>query len=332
VVPPPYGEPVPQTAGTGAVREAPSGLTALDSILDEDEGLMPAIPADSDLTPMAPAGLSPSPAPAPPAPRLDLPASVESHTLTHVVEKGESLWVIARDYSVSMNELAAYNNLTEKSILKVDQVLRIPPGGVAPQGAPRKASSAPESSSAAGSAAASATPKGKEPIPEGGKYTVKAGDSLWLISRRFGVSLEKLRSLNSLKSDVLQVGQVLVVGDASAPAPAPVAPTPAPTPAPAPPSPPPAPAPAPEGAGGAVPPAGEGGETALATAPDVSPGVTGNLQIPNDLKHSVTKGETLATIADMYETSVDAILKANPQVKTDADLQEKMELTIPYGD
>ncbi|MCX7921514.1 MAG: LysM peptidoglycan-binding domain-containing protein [Clostridia bacterium] len=40
-------------------------------------------------------------------------------------------------------------------------------------------------------------------------YTVQAGDSLWLISQKTGVSVENLRSLNNLSGDNIYVGQQL---------------------------------------------------------------------------------------------------------------------------
>ena len=41
-------------------------------------------------------------------------------------------------------------------------------------------------------------------------YEVKPGDTLWGISRRFGISVDKLVRLNAIKNpDVLRVGQVL---------------------------------------------------------------------------------------------------------------------------
>lgn len=42
-------------------------------------------------------------------------------------------------------------------------------------------------------------------------YTVKKGDTLWSIANKYGITVSKLKSLNNLKTNVLQVGQTLKV-------------------------------------------------------------------------------------------------------------------------
>ena len=41
------------------------------------------------------------------------------------------------------------------------------------------------------------------------EYRVHPGDSLWLLSQRFGTSVDAIRTLNNLRSDALNVGQML---------------------------------------------------------------------------------------------------------------------------
>jgi LysM repeat protein len=61
----------------------------------------------------------------------------------------------------------------------------------------------------------------------GNSYKVTAGESLWSISRRFGISVDQLKRANNLTSDIIFAGQTLLIPRAAA------APSPAPAPAPA---------------------------------------------------------------------------------------------------
>jgi len=52
-----------------------------------------------------------------------------------------------------------------------------------------------------------------QPAPAGNKnYTVKQGDTLYNISKRFGLSVDDLKALNNLTDSSIKIGQVLVVG------------------------------------------------------------------------------------------------------------------------
>ncbi|PWH20980.1 MAG: hypothetical protein DDG58_00095 [Ardenticatenia bacterium] len=69
-----------------------------------------------------------------------------------------------------------------------------------------------------------ASPTSMPPAPAGTIYTVRWGDTLFSIATQFGVTVEAIKSANGLSSDIIQVGQQLVIPVASAPS----APAPAP--------------------------------------------------------------------------------------------------------
>ena len=99
---------------------------------------------------------------------------------TYTVKSGDSLWSIANKYETTVNTLKSLNNLTS-DVLNVGQVLLIP------------------NESSNGSSNNSST------------YTVKAGDSLWNIANKYGITVDELKNLNGLTSNILNIGQVLKV-------------------------------------------------------------------------------------------------------------------------
>lgn len=97
---------------------------------------------------------------------------------THIVKSGDTLWSIARKYNTSVDEIKKLNNLTSNS-LTINQVLKLP------------TSNANDSDIFT--------------------YTVKAGDTLYSIANKFGLSVNELKSINNLTTSLLSIGQVLNV-------------------------------------------------------------------------------------------------------------------------
>jgi LysM repeat protein len=111
---------------------------------------------------------------------------------TYEVQRGDSLWTVARRHNLTVAELAAANNLRADATLRIGQTLVIP-GGVAP-------------AAVNGSGVSSAT------VPSGTtEYTVRSGDTLTVIARRHGTTVSELRALNGLRNDTIRVGQTLLV-------------------------------------------------------------------------------------------------------------------------
>lgn len=116
-------------------------------------------------------------------------------SLTHRVKAGESLSVIARRHGTTVSRLAAANGLTEKSVIRVGQELKLP--GTATASAPTPAPATPAAAAA-------------------GTYTVRPGDSLAVIARRTGVSQRQLMAWNELTNpNRIYPGQRLRLAPAS---------------------------------------------------------------------------------------------------------------------
>jgi len=125
--------------------------------------------------------------------------------LYHRVQRGETLSTIARRYRTSVREVMALNNLRSKHRIYVGQVLRLPQrGGVSPE------------TIAVASTTSTAT---VVTAPDDGTYTVRKGDSIHKISKRFGVSQSQILALNDLKRvNRIYPGQILRLSPSEPPA------------------------------------------------------------------------------------------------------------------
>jgi len=112
------------------------------------------------------------------------------------VRRGDTLWDIARRHRLSVAELRAWNGLGERTLLRVGQELAL----------------ARPALSQTGSGARTSAAVLERVAQRRVRYTVRPGDSLWAISRRFDVSMAALRRWNDLRPDAyLHPGQELDV-------------------------------------------------------------------------------------------------------------------------
>lgn len=101
----------------------------------------------------------------------------------YIVKKGDTLWDIARKYNISVSELKELNNLST-NLLKIGQSLKI-----------KKTTDKKEDNT-------SSTIN---------TYTVQKGDNLYSIANKFNTSVDELKSLNNLSTNIIQIGQVLKI-------------------------------------------------------------------------------------------------------------------------
>lgn len=104
----------------------------------------------------------------------------------YTVQPGDTLYLIARRYGVSLDELQRLNGWNDQ--IYPGQVILLP------------------ASSGNGSGGGSWSGSGS-----GWRYTVQSGDTLYLVAQRYGVTVAQLRQANGIWSDTLYPGQVLVI-------------------------------------------------------------------------------------------------------------------------
>jgi membrane-bound lytic murein transglycosylase D len=127
----------------------------------------------------------------------------------HTVKKGESLSSIARQAGVRTANLASANGVTTAAKVQVGQQLMIPRAPAAtPAAATRKAAPTSTTSSAA---PAAAPPTSTSAATGATTYRVKPGDTLYSIARQFETTVETLKHLNGLSTDVIVIGDRLTV-------------------------------------------------------------------------------------------------------------------------
>lgn len=96
----------------------------------------------------------------------------------YTVKSGDTLWGISKKFGVSVNDLKTANNL-KNNTLSIGQLLFIP--------------------------------KNETTQIETEIYTVKSGDTLYQISKKYNLTVDELKKINNLTSNTLSIGQKLYV-------------------------------------------------------------------------------------------------------------------------
>ena len=96
----------------------------------------------------------------------------------YTVKAGDTLWSIAKRYNTTVEELMKLNNLNN-DLLSIGKVLIIPTT--------------------------------KSMSTNTNMYTVKAGDTLWNIAKRYNTTVEELMNLNNLNNDLIMIGRELIL-------------------------------------------------------------------------------------------------------------------------
>jgi membrane-bound lytic murein transglycosylase D len=124
------------------------------------------------------------------------------------VQRGDTLSRIAAEYRVSLAALMRVNGMTNRSMIRVGQMIRLPTDdATAPPDATLVRAEAPSSAAAA----PVVTPTLASTSAEG-VYVVRRGDSIERIASRLGVDAQALIAANDIRNrNVIQIGQQLII-------------------------------------------------------------------------------------------------------------------------
>lgn len=121
----------------------------------------------------------------------------------HIVQPGDTLSAIARRYGTTVNALVSTNGMASANVpLRINQQLKLPTAGT----------QAPTSAAATQKPKVEPKPAPSTPSATGATYKVQAGDTLYRISRQYGVNPKALMQANGLTpetANTIRVGTIL---------------------------------------------------------------------------------------------------------------------------
>ncbi|MEM1410052.1 MAG: LysM peptidoglycan-binding domain-containing protein, partial [Pseudomonadota bacterium] len=127
--------------------------------------------------------------------RDDSPAPVSPSVVRHRVQPGETVYAVSRVYGVAPNVIITENYLTPPYQLRIGQVLEVPRASEQQGAAPTDYAPA-QAIPVSTQSVRSLGPVYAEPMPPviapEQYYIVRAGDTLYSLSRRFGLSVPQL--------------------------------------------------------------------------------------------------------------------------------------------
>jgi murein DD-endopeptidase MepM/ murein hydrolase activator NlpD len=127
--------------------------------------------------------------------------SIFGDEVVHIIQRGETIYTIARNYGVNFQEILTLNGIQDARKIQAGQRIRIPRENAA---SPVPALTPVPAAAAPGAAITYI------------EYRVARGEAFYGISRRFGTTVEAIRAANSLKEDyVLKEGDMLRIPQAA---------------------------------------------------------------------------------------------------------------------
>ena len=115
----------------------------------------------------------------------------------YTVQKGDSLYSIAKKFGITVDEIKSLNNLTSNNLAIGEQLMIKGSTGDEPINPEEEC---------IGTGYAE---------PQYIMYTVQRGDSLYTIARRYNTSVDNIKALNNLTNNNLTIGEQLKIKEVS---------------------------------------------------------------------------------------------------------------------
>jgi len=135
--------------------------------------------------------------------------------ITYKIKQGDNLSALAKTYGTTVGDIMRLNGMNSKSILRIDEEVKIPTKNAAakivkpavtPASIPVQKTTTPAPTAVTTIAITGA------PVT----HTVAKGESLYRISHNYNVSVDQLKEWNKLSDNNIKLGQVLIVGQQTA--------------------------------------------------------------------------------------------------------------------
>ncbi|MEO8611743.1 MAG: LysM peptidoglycan-binding domain-containing protein [Chloroflexota bacterium] len=194
--------------------------TIEDVVIPTDDGTQPTAETQTFRTPISPLGQVNPDTPAPVIPSGDAtatPSGLITPTAlpgiggepssggecTYTIQRGDTLFRIATHNNTTVSEIAAANPGININLIQPGQVIQLPGCTASGSGEVTAPTTAPDTS-------------GNPPTGSGTTYTVQAGDTLFAIAQRFGVTVQAIVNANNMSNpNNLSLGQELIIPAAS---------------------------------------------------------------------------------------------------------------------
>ncbi|HFJ5734145.1 TPA: LysM peptidoglycan-binding domain-containing protein, partial [Enterococcus faecium] len=119
----------------------------------------------------------------------------------YTVKAGDSVWSVSNKYGITMAQLIQWNNI-QNNFIYPGQQLTVSNSG--------------STNSTSGNTGSSTNTNNSSSVNTGssssqGTYTVKAGESVWSVANKNGITMDQLIEWNNIKNNFIYPGQQLIV-------------------------------------------------------------------------------------------------------------------------